>query len=296
MITEKNIFEKGMLISLNFGAYKGRMQLSKEQMKDLPTEIVRGVHDLFGEEYKEMLSGIGSFDTEVRNTVKAMSVPFPIDGVYFINTAKLDDVINFLEEKKIDRENLIKPCVDAYDDAMEAFAEKYPEYYAHAQSKRKYLTKGEFKNRFYFHYQFFKISAPSKEDSFVTPEMYKREIGKWKETINEMKSEVLGIINSQLLEMTARLKSQCTGGKPSQRTFNSLNEFLTQIDNVYSDFLDHNQLKATIEKVKAQVLGVDADSLRNSESFKKKFGKEIGKIVAEIKAIPDLPLKRAIEF
>lgn len=296
MITDKNIFEKGMLINLNFGAYKGRVQLSKEQMKDLPTEIVRGWQDLFGEEFKELLLGVTSFDNEVRNTVKMMSVPFPIDGVYFVNTTKLDEVVNFLEQKKIDRLEVIKPCVDAYDDAVVKFAEKYPEYYAHAQAKGKYLTKGEFANKFYLRYQFIKISAPSKEDSFVTPEMYKREIGKWKETINEMKSEVLGIINSQLLEMTARLKSQCTEGKPSQRTLNSLNEFLNQIDTVYSDFLDHNQMKEMITKVKAQVMGVDADSLRNSEKFKKKFGKEIGKIFAEIKAIPDLPLKRAIEF
>ena len=44
------------------------------------------------------------------------------------------------------------------------------------------------------------------------------------------------------------------------------------------------------------VLGIDAESLRNSESAKQKFGKEIAAIAKEIKALPDIPLKRAIDF
>ena len=42
MINESNLMEKGMLINLKIGGYAGRKKLDKDQMKDLPQEIVRG--------------------------------------------------------------------------------------------------------------------------------------------------------------------------------------------------------------------------------------------------------------
>ena len=121
-------------------------------------------------------------------------------------------------------------------------------------------------------------------------------MGKFKEAIDEMKGEVLSIIYSSLLEMTERLKTQCTDGKPNQRTLNNLNVFLNKIDDVYSDFIDRKDMQDTIRKIRAQVLGIDAESLRNSESAKQKFGEEIAALAKEIKALPDIPLKRAIDF
>jgi len=294
MINENNIFDQGMLIHLKMGGYEGRMKLSADQLKDLPQEIVRGVHDLFDKSFKDLLREISSFDNETRWEVKRQSVPFPIDGVYFITSNYIEKIIELLEQRKIGRRELIAKAVDNYDAAIKIFSEKYPEYFERA--KHRYLTKNRFQERFYFQYQFIKITAPDKNGKFITPEMYKSEMKKFKATIDEMKQEVLGTIYQSLLEMTGRLKKQCTDGKPNQRTFNSLNAFLAQIDDVYSDFIDRNDMKETIKKIKAQVLGIDADDLRSSEDLKTKFGKEIAALGAEIKALPDIPLKRAIDF
>lgn len=294
MITDKNIFEQGMLIHLKMGGYDGRMQLSEEQMKGLPTEIVRGVHDIFDKNFKDMLKEIGSFDQETRWRVKRRAVPFAIDGVYFINSKIIPEIIETLDKRKEERKELIKKAVDNYDAAIEAFKSKYPEYFEHA--KGKYLTKENFAGRFYYTYQFIKIAAPDKESSFVSPEMYKGEMMKFKSMVDDMKQEVLSTIYQTLLEMTGRLKKQCTDGKPSQRTFNTLNAFLNQIDDVYSDFIDRDDMKKAIKKIKAQVLGIDAEDLRTSDDLKNKFAKEIADLANEIKIMPDIPLKRAIEF
>jgi hypothetical protein len=294
MINENNIFDQGMLIHLKMGGYEGRMKLSVDQLKDLPQEIVRGVHDLFDKSFKDLLREIGSFDNETRWEVKRRSVPFPIDGVYFITSGYIEKIIELLEQRKIGRRELIAKAVENYDVAIQIFSEKYPDYFERA--KHKYLTKDRFQQRFYFQYQFIKITAPDKNGKFITPEMYKLEMKKFKDTINEMKQEVLGTIYQSLLEVTGRLKKQCTDGKPNQRTFNSLNAFLAQIDDVYSDFIDRDDMKEAIKKIKAQVLGIDANDLRSSEDLKAKFGKEIAALGAEIKALPDIPLKRAIDF
>lgn len=294
MINEKNIFEKGMLISLQAGSYAGRKKMSKDQMKDLPTEIVRGVHDMFDKEFKELLQTINKLDREARYYVKDQSVPFPIDGIYFIGSTRIEAIIEELEKRKKERKDLINEAVKNYENAILIFKEKYPDYYELAKSR--YPSKERFSERFYFKYQFIKISAPDEKSKFISPEMYKEEMKKFRGTIEEMKKEVLATIYQVLLETTARLKTQCTDGKPNQRTLNTLSSFLQQIDDVYSDFIDREDMKKMIDKVKKNLVGVTAEDLRDSETFKIKFGKEIGAIAKEIKALPDIPLKRAIDF
>ena len=293
-IDERNIFEQGVLIHLKIGGYEGRVKLSPEQMRDLPTEIVRGVHDIFDKAFKDKLKAINLFDSNLRDMVKRMAIPFPIDGVYFIRGKYINKTIDMLEEQINVRQGLVEEAVEDYDSAIATFEDRWPDYYEHAKSK--YLSIDRFKERFYIKYRFIQVTAPNKDASFISPEMYKEEMGKFKEAIDEMKGEVLSTIYSALLEMTERLKTQCTDGKPNQRTLNNLNVFLNKIDDVYSDFIDRKDMQDTIRKIRAQVLGIDAESLRNSESAKQKFGKEIAAIAKEIKALPDIPLKRAIDF
>lgn len=292
-INENNIYEKGVLIAIHIGSYAGRKKLDKEQMKELPTEIVRGVHDLFDKDFKEMIKNIWSFDNEARGAVKNMSIQFPLDGVYFLKSEKIEAAINLLEEAKEKRKILINEAVEAYDDAIKTFAEKYPDFYQKARNH--YISREDFASRFHFDYQLLKI-APPEENSVLTPEMYKREMAKFKQNIDEMKNEVLATITQTLLETTERLKSQCDDGKPNQRTFNNLNKFLKRIDDVYSDFIDRDDLKSAIANVRASILGVDANSLRSQEDFKKEFKTSISAAADCIKALPDVKLKRSIEF
>lgn len=294
MINDTNIYNKGMLISLRMGSYAGRRRMDKEQLKELPTEIVRGVHDLFDLEYKKLLQEISAFDRHTRHIVWHMCIPFPVDGIYFMPAKKISEAIEMLELRKTERYELVNQAVENYEAAIETFAEKYPEYYQRARNK--YLSRDRFHGRFYFNYQFLNIAAPDEKHAIISPELYKEEVRKFKETIQQMKSDVVSTIYSELLESTNRLKKQCTEGKPSQRTLNSVNEFLKKIDEVYSDFVDRDDLVKAIKKVKAQVLGVTAESLRASDDTREKFRKSVSSLVSEIKNLPDIPLKRAIEL
>jgi len=293
MITEKNIFEHGMLISLNAGGYEGRKKLTKEQLAGLPTEIVRGVFDIFDKEFKSSLKEIDALTGEAREHIKRISVPFPIDGVYFLLSVNIAKAIEYLDGVKESRSVKVSGVLDQYEMAKEAFKTKYPDYYKIAQ--KSYPSKEKLAEKFYFRYQFIKISAPDK-NTLISPEQYKIEMAKFKETIEEMKKEVLATIYQTLLETTTRLKKQCTEGKPNQRTLNTLNTFLQQVDEVYGEFVDRKEMKDAIKKIKASVLGITAENLRDSESTKEKFAKEIAAVAREIQALPDIPLKRAIDF
>ena len=291
-ITVNNIYSKGVLVALRMGAYEGRKKLSKEQLSSLPTEIVRGVHDLFTKEFKDQLRKIGNIDMLIRGSVKIRTVPFPIDSVYFLPNDKIEEIVNMIEDKRKVRQELIEEAVDAYENAIQKFALEYPDFYNRA--KDSYPSKSQFRNRFYLKYQFVKI-APPDDDGKLSPEIYKKEMAKFKESVEEMKKEVLSIVASTLLETTEKLKKQCDG-KLNQKTFNSLNKFFDQIDNTYADFIENKDLKAVIDNLKKNVLGVDAESLRKSSDFKKEFKEMISGVAESLKAIPDVPLKRALDF
>ena len=293
-ITSENIFEKGLLINLKMGSYQGRKKLSQEQLKDLPKEIVRGVHDLFEEEFKKLLKEVESHDAETRGKVKDMSVPFPIDGVYFLLSKAVMRATEFLKKRKIERNELIAIAANNYEDAIKKFAEKYPEYYKEARGK--YPTKNGFMDKYHFNYQLFTIAKPNENLEFVSSDAYKDEIVKFKNDIETMKKEVIGIIYSELLYKVNQLSKQCADGKPSQRTLNNLDKFFIKIDEVYSDFIDRKDIKETISLIKAQVTGVDAKSLRDSEDFKKEFRGDMAKALESIKNLPDIELTRSLDF
>lgn len=293
MINESNIYQKGVLVATHTGCYYGSKKLSKDQMRGLPEEIVRGVHDMFDKEFKQKINNIGRHNEETREIIKRRSIPFPIDGVYFVPTHLIEGIVDLVTEREKEMNKLVAETVEDYDQAIANFANKYPDFYQ--ASKAKYISKQRFAQRFYFQYQFIKISAPD-EDGMISPEQYKLEMRKFRETIEEMKGEVVSTIYQELTEMTNRLKKQCTNGTPNQRTFNSLARFLERVENVYGEFVERKDLKEVIGKIKAEVLGVTAESLRNSEDAKKKFGKAISAVAKEINALPDIPLKRALEF
>lgn len=295
-INETNIYDRGMLIVLNETGYSGYKKLSKEEIQEagLPEEIVRGVHNLFEKSYKEKLDNITLFDNKTRAYVKDRSVPFhKIKSVYFLGYDRIDMIEQYIEERKIQREELVNELVEDYDNAVQSFAKKYPKYYRKAMDK--YPTKDKFKRKFSFDYSFIQIAAPSK-NSKLTPEQYRRAKEQFTQTIEAVKKDVVNTIYTDLLELTGRLKRQSKDGKMSQRTFNSLNEYFAKIEEVYSEFVDRKDMTEAINKVKQSVLGKSADMLRDNDGQRNKFHKAIAALTKEIKALPDVELKRAIDF
>jgi len=295
-IDDKNLFSKGLLVNLKMGDWAGRAKLSDDQLKDLPKEIVRGVYDLLAGEDKEALKDLVSFDNKTRNWVKGRTIPFPIDGVYFILGTNIEEVIQYLDERKVEREEIVNGLADRLEGGIKYFADKYPAYYKAAMAKGKYPTRQEFKKKFVFEFKFFQINLPDKNLSFISPELYKQEMNKFKNEIDVMKQEVINIIYTELLDKTNNLYKQCADGKPSQKTLNYLQRFFETVDTVYSDFIDRKDVWEMINKVRKSIEGVEAVDLRTEESLKMSFASDMKKVVKSIKILPDVQLKRAIDI
>jgi len=291
-VNYENIFDRGMLINLKMGNWQARNKLSQEDLGDLPKEIVRGVYDLLDD--KEQLDIIVKTQNKLRNKIKGQTVPFPIDGVYFVLGKDIEKVIDMVKEDQIAIIELAKEFGEGYEQKIADYAKKYPSFYEKA--KGKYPSKQEVIARFYVQYRMFQINVPNKNLSFISPDLYKEEMVKFKNEVEEMKKEVINIIYTELLERVAALSKQCDDGKPNQRTLNNLGELFEKVENLYGDFIDREDITVMINKVKKMVVGVDAKELRNDEKFKSDFGKRMKKVAAEIKALPDTEMKRSIEF
>ena len=295
MIDYKNIFDKGLLVNLNLGSYQARNKVPKSYLTGLSEEeknLVRAVHD--GLSDKSHIDEINSFDNKVRIYVKQRTVPFPIEGVYFILGKDIEEILKYIEVKKEERMKLVNEFADKYEDLVKDFSEQFPRFYKLIQHK--YPTKAGLIDRYYFNFSFFQVSTPNKELAFVTPELYKAEMSKFKSSVDEMKKEVVNIIYTELLDKINNLKTQCITGKPSQKTFNYISKFMDRIDDTYSDFIERDDIRNIIAKVKSELGGVEAKELRDDDKFKSDFGKKMKEVVEEIKNLPDTKLKRAIEL
>ena len=293
-ITEKNIFEKGILLQLTIGDYNSHQKMSKEQLKELPTEIVRGSYQLFDKDFKGTLDKIWNYGNQTRMEMGKLSVPFFIHGFDFIPTTNVAKAIEIMEDRKIVRDSMVDSAAEDYEDAKAIFEERYPDYYNAA--KDRYPSKNEFKNKFYMKYRLFQINTPNAESGMVSPEAYKQEMRKFKESIDEMKADVVSAIYTELVEKTKAIQSQCEKGKPNQRTLDNLNQFFQRMDDVYADFIDRKDIKDVANKIRAQLLGLDAKSLKDSSLAKDEFKRELAKATEQLKALPDIKLKRALDF
>lgn len=295
-ITDKNIFEKGMCISINTGLYRASYRLPKEKFKDLPKKeqnLVRGTFDSLLKDEKKKIDEIISYDNHTRNKIKEQTVPFPIAGVYFVTQNKIDWVLEYIENRTGDeRKQLIQEAASVYKSGIKKFKKEVPSLYEII--KDKYPSKQEFIRRFYFNFQFFQVNAPNKNLDFISPELYKQEIEKIRSTVEQVKKEVCNIIYTELLEMAKKIENRLENGKPNQKTINRVEKFAEKIEEIYSDFVTRKDINKIIKDFKNLTNGIEAKELRNNENLSKEFKKDIGKISSNIENLKNVELTRAI--
>lgn len=297
-INYQNIFEKGLLVSLSLRGWCGKSWISDELLKDLPTEIIKGRMDLLMEEDKNFFLEIKKTDLSVISEVKKITIPFPIEGVYFVLEKNVNQLVQLVEKRKEARKKSIEAVVEKYEEGKKRFAEKYPEFYKSAVKCGKYPSKEALRERFKFEFKLFQISIPSSDSlKGIDSGILKVEMDKFKNDISEMKKEVANIICNELLMKAETLKKQSLGdSKPNQKTLNSLNEFFETISGLYSDFVDRKDVLKAVNKFKNTVGTTTAEDLRFDENFKAKFGEKIEEVAKTIQALPNIKHKRAIEF
>jgi hypothetical protein len=281
---------EGMLCQLDIGRWGANKRLKKDKFgKDLPTEIIRGVQDLL--EDKSLLDDQLSIKRSALGFLRRNSMPFPIDGIFWVPKHKIalldEEFTKLKEEYEAGTNKIIRNLSKLKKD----FERKYPDFY----DESNYPSPSQLRKKYRFHWQFFQFDLPDKKAGILSPEMYKREKEKFDAMAKEMNDMTLNIIGNALLKKIERLQAQCEGDKINAGTVSSLERFMRKWEDLWQDNVDSEKFQGIMKSLRIQMARTSADRLKSNEDFRNKAAKKFDQITKQIKKVPDFKLKRKLD-
>lgn len=282
---------EGCFCSLKMGRWDARAPLPADRLgKKIPTEIIRAKQDTI--EDRTLLGDLLSIRRTAKGVLKRNSLPFPIDGIFWVPK----DKIPYLDEQflgfKAEYEVRVTKLCDNIKKMEEAFKHKYPKYY----NPNNYPSQKILKKKFYFYWTFLHFMAPSKKTKVLSPALYKREQEKFTNMINQMEEMTINLIGNSLLDRIDKLSSQCESGKISKGTINSIDKLLKRWTDLWENHVDENKLKSIMTSLKSQMKNISTERLKNNEDFRNRVKGKLGIMSKKIKRIPDFALKRKLDI
>jgi len=288
---DQDKLREGVLCNLKFNRWTASAKLPKELLGDnVPKEIVRGMQDLIDD--RTLLKDISTIRRTAKGELMRNSIPFPIEGVWFVPKSQVPRLDNSLIELQEEDDKRVEVFLDSYERLKKRMKKKYPDYYR----KEKYPSKAELRRRFRFSWQFFQITMPDKEASILDPKLYKREQAKFQDMVRQMEEMVLNLVAHRMFKRIERLASQCESGKINKGTLNSIDRFLGKWDELWSGYVDDKKMKMIMARMKKQMKSVSADRLKSNDEFREEVGGEMDKVLKRLKPINDLYLKRKLDI
>ena len=162
--------QEGALCSLKMGRWDASVRMDKTKLgKDVPKDIVRAMQDLV--EDRTLLKDLSTIRRMAKGLLQRNSVPFPIDGIFFVPKSKITMLDEKFSEFKSESRKRLRKMISKYPEMKREFKKKYPDYY----DESKYPSVAQLKDKFYFHWQFFHLALPDKNAGILDPKIYKRE-------------------------------------------------------------------------------------------------------------------------
>lgn len=283
---------EGVLCSLNCGRWSASVRLPKDKIQadNLPKEIVRMMQDVVDD--KTLIKDIQTILRKAKRFLQANSIPFPVEGVFFVPKDKIELLDTTFKEMHAEKEARIDTLIKNYIPLKRRFQKAYPEYY----DERYYPNKRELRSKFYMKWQFFQFALPDKAAGILSPKMYKREQTKFQNMVKNMEEMTVNLISEQLSQRLDSLAKQCDSGKVNAGTVNAVDRFLSRWDDLWQGHVDNKKMRMIMERLKRQMKKTNADRLKGNEHFRSETADKIGKLMEGLTNVPNFELKRKIDI
>lgn len=286
-----NIFSKGVLVSLRTRLWGATGMLEKDQFslvdENLSKSSVHASMDLLKD--KTLITAMRQTRSASQRFIKINSLPFPEVGMNFVPKDRIQYIADRLEKYRKEYlsygDDLIKKLKELEAD----FAEKHPKLYNPA----KYPSEESLKYTIRFEYVFRVFSAPDEALGVISPEMYKREVAKFKIDIDKMKENTVTLICKEIKRRIDQLSDQCDSGKISQATLNSIETIMDRFKNVWSGFVEEKEVLKIMEDLELYLDGTDAKMIRYDDNFRDMVGFKAKEIA---KTLENKGFKRSIDI
>lgn len=286
----KEKLQEGVFCQLKMGRWDARTRIPTSKLgRSIPVEIIRARQDTI--EDRTLLKDLTTIRRSAKGVLKRNSLPFPIDGLFWIPKDKIPNIDDQFTRFKKQYEKRIDKLCNNIKKMEQEFKDKYPDYY----NKKNYPSQNSLRKKFYFHWNFLHFTVPSKKVKILSPELYRKEKEKFDQMISQMEEMTVNLIGNSLLNRINKLTSQCESGKINNGTVNSIDRILKRWKSLWEGHIDEAKLKTIMNMLKKQMKGVSTERLKNNEDFRNKLGKKLNDISKKIKVIPDFKLKRRLD-
>jgi len=283
--------QEGAFCQLKIGRWDASIRLPKEKLgNQIPKEIIRANQDLI--EDRTLLKDLATIRRSAKGYLFRNSLPFEIDGVYWVRKDKIPEMDAKFDEFKDEYKIRLDKLARNYIKMKNNFRKKYPDYY----NGKKYPSTSKLKSKFYFRWNFFHFAIPDKETKILSPKLYKREQEKFKNMIANMEEMTITLIGNLLIRRAQRLSNQCDSGKINGGTVASIERFMKRWDELWSDYVDEEKMQKIMKSLKKQVKSMSAERLKNNEDFRSKMGKTLEEVIGNIQNVPGFELKRNLDI
>lgn len=281
--------QEGVLCELAVTKWMAIIKMDPKKANGLPKEIVRLRQDLLDD--RSIIKEIESIKRSAQNFIKDNSMPFPIDGIFWVPKHKIEEIDAYLEEAKKEFYATVENLISEKSKLQKEFARKYPSFY----DPKKYPTADQLRGKHSFEWRFFQFTLPDKDTSILPASLYKKEKEKFDNIAKEMNEIAINVIGNKLLERIETLKGQCEGDSINSGTVNSINKLLEKWNDIWKDNVSNEKLESVIKSLRVQMARTSSDRLKSNEDFRNKAEKKFETIASQIKKIPNFELKRKLD-
>lgn len=287
---QANQLQEGALCQLKIGRWDASIRMSKDKLgKSVPKEIVRAMQDLV--EDKTLLKDLTTVRRATKNLLVNNSLPFPVDGVFWVPKEKIPELDTAFEEAKQEyfrRRDILKRRLPLM---KRRFSQKYPKFY----NPDVYPKSFELDKKYYFTWNFFHFTIPDEKTEVLSPAMYKREQAKFQSMVKEMEEMTVNLIGNELFKRIKTLQEQCENDNINAGTVNSIERFMDKWRSLWEGHVDNTRLKGIMKSLRVQMARTTAEKLKDSEDFRNKAAAKLEKLVGRIQNVPNLELKRKLD-
>ena len=287
---QNDLYRKGCIIIFASRFWGATKTLDRDQLGDLPEEIVHASRDLLIETDK--LEAVRGIIGDAKRFIKSNSMRFPIPGVDFINKSRISYVDDALKSKKAWAQEAVEDLIGTLESAKARYKAKYPDLY----SEGNYPTAAQLRDNFKFEWDFRIISPPGKDLEVLSPEVYERCVADFKKQMEEFQSSLISTVAKEFYDRIDRLREQCIGGDVSASTVKSVHTVLEKFGNVYEGCLDNKELQKMIDDIKMYLEGTDAAMLKSDSDFRNMVGGKMKEVTALMINSKDPRLTRLLDI
>jgi hypothetical protein len=287
---DSSIFQQGCLVQLKIYGPGFTGKLSDELLADshLPVEITRAMQDRLD---RSLLKERQTLKSKIKTFIENNSIAHPIPGLTFVPKTKIRMVDERLKELREQDKDIIDRFLIEYPRLQMEFELKYPEYY----NPKHYPPAIELRQKFEFEWRFFQLSIPE-NSGILTPEIYEAEKEKFQKEMEQWRRMILNEVGSALMTRLDSLIQQEQKGTMNAGTMNAVNTFLEKFDNLWDGFVFSEEMRKLVKDLKQYAGTVERDRIKDNPVMQKNIAAKAKELSAKLENVPDVNLRRAIDF